>query len=285
MKLTSHVSRLIATLLIISSLTACDSSVSKTIPSVNEETISDAAVTLGVSVDTLESFFDNIGITYDDYIASLNQNNQTLSNLKEQIETTYDCTFDEYIETIITVNNKTIPDETKFHKFESKYSIYDAYIALDELNEDKTQLINYDAEIAIADENDNAYAFDALAYSNGEFRYYMNEINRIFGCKSVEVTNLSLFGGKGVTKPEKDNACMDKIFVYDDKTNEILEKMTLSVVTLKKDDENENITLALSNELGLIFKTTGSDSYEKMKKISNLDIQTRPLQTTETVDN
>lgn len=86
---------------------------------------------------------------------------------------------------------------------------------------------------------------------------------------------MSIFGGHGATRPDEDNPCMDRLFVYDDKTNEILEQITVSVLTMHFDNTDKNITLALSNELGLLFKTTGADSEKKMLKLSNLKFQVR----------
>lgn len=122
-----------------------------------------AAKTLGVSTDRLEAFFDNIDISYDDYINKLNSKNQTLAALKTSIETNYDCTFGEYIETVITVNNKTIPDAKKYDAFKSNLSVFDVYIRSNELNYDKNKLINYDVEIQSADTDNDVYAFDIIA--------------------------------------------------------------------------------------------------------------------------
>ena len=109
----------------------------------------------------------------------------------------------------------------------------------------------------------------------GDFRLYLDIMNENYGCKSVEFTNIAMFGGHGVIKPTESNPCMDSCFVYDDETGEILDKLTLSMLTMHFDDENKNITLALSNELGLLFKSTGTDSDEKMLKLSDLDFQIR----------
>ena len=118
-------------------------------------------------------------------------------------------------------------------------------------------------------------AFDIMQTYSGDYRRYLDYMNSTYGCKSVEFTNMSIFGGHGTTRPDEDNPCMDRLFVYDDKTNEILEQITVSVLTMHFDNTDKNITLALSNELGLLFKTTGADSEKKMLKLSNLEFQVR----------
>ena len=123
MKKTSNICKIMAAVITASCLTACNATTSKTIPAVNEATISEAANTLGVSTEDLEMYFENLDTTFDDYIETLNNNNTTLETLKENIEKNYDCTFKNYIDTVITVNNKTIPDDS-FSVFKSKYSVH-----------------------------------------------------------------------------------------------------------------------------------------------------------------
>lgn len=272
MKKTSNICKIMAAVITASCLTACNATTSKTIPAVNEATISEAANTLGVSTEDLEMYFENLDTTFDDYIETLNNNNTTLETLKENIEKNYDCTFKNYIDTVITVNNKTIPDDS-FSVFKSKYSVFDAYIPTAEIKDNT--LVNYNVSFVIADEADDTMAFDIMQTYSGDFRRYLDYMNSTYGCKSVEFTNMSIFGGYGATRPDEDNPCMDRLFVYDDKTNEILEQITVSVLTMHFDNTDKNITLALSNELGLLFKTTGADSEKKMLKLSNLKFQVR----------
>lgn len=103
----------------------------------------------------------------------------------------------------------------------------------------------------------------------------MNILHENYGCKSVELTNVAIFGGHGAKKPAESNSCMDNLFVYDDETDEILEKLTLSVLTMHYDNENDNVSLALSNELGLIFKAVGAESEKKILDLGNIDFQIR----------
>lgn len=276
MKLTSRICIIAMTIIMTGCLTGCDIKHTKqTIPAVNEIDIAEAVKTLDVSADDFEAFLQNIDTTYDDYIAQLNDNNKSLADMKKDIEATYDCSYEEYIKTVLAVNNKTAPDSSIYELFKSKYSNFDTYIPLEELDETKSKLKNYDISFEIADESEYAYAFDAIAYANGDFEAYMDYLNQVYDCTSAEFTNMALFGGHGVTRPEGENKCMDSLFVFDEKTNEILEKISIPVLTLHNEDENKNITLALCNEFGLVFKTTGADSYNKMLKLGNLDFQIR----------
>lgn len=281
MKLTPRcIINVFITMLLINTLTACDAGNTKTIPAVNEKTITEAAETFDISIEKFESYLNNLNISYDDYINSLNSQNQTLDDYKTKIEEGYDCTFEQYVDTVLVVNNKEIPDENTYTLLKSKYSLFDAYIPSDELNADKNSLVNYDIDISVADDDENVYAFDILAYCESDLRMYMDALNQKFDCKSIEITNISIFGGHGSIKPDGTNPCMDSLFVYDDKTNEILEPVILAVITMHYDNADDDITYALSNELGLIFKTSGSDSLEKMTKLDSLDIQIRKADTT-----
>lgn len=278
MKLTSRILTVVTLLSITSCLTACDYTPThqkQTIPAVNQIDIAEAVKTLDVSTEDFESFLKSIEVSYDEYVATLNDNNTSLETLKEDIEKKYNCTFDEYIKTVMTVNTKTVPDAKVYDVFKSKLSVLDAYIPIKELNTEKNKLVNYDISIEVADDCQDAYAFDAIAACQGNLETYMTVLNEMYDCSSVELTNISLFGGYGAKKPDSSNACMDALFVYDENTDEILQKILVPVITLHNDDESKNISLALSNELGLLFKTTGADSYEKMLNLSNLDFQIR----------
>ena len=284
-KLTSRISIIAMTILTTACLTACDidKTPSEMIPSVDDTSIEDAADVLGVSLEDFNAFLDNLNLSYDDYMGSLNKSNKSLSELKESIETMYDCTYSEYIKTIVAVNNKTVPDSSAYSVFTSEYSLYDAYIPVNELDDTKSTLINYDIHIKVADTDNDAYAFDAIVSCGGDFKTYVDTLNREYDCSSVEFTNISLYGGHGSFKPDETNACMDNLFVYDPQTNEILEVIIVPVMTLHSKDESKNITLALSNELGLIFRTEGADSYDKMLKLSNLNFQIRDAELSENV--
>ena len=253
--------------------TACDS-IEQTIPTVNDIDINDTISQLGVSIDDFTEFLSNIDMTYDEYIDTLNSNETTLSDLVDNVKTYYNCTYEEYVKATNLIREIDLPDESLYSIFESAYSAFDAYIPVSELNEAGTELINYGIEIAIADTAEDAYAFDIISVCNNDLASYMDILNGEYGCTSIEITNIALFGSYGITKPDDENACLDTLFVYDDETDEILQKITMPVITLHMEDGND-ITLALSNELGLIFKAVGSDSYEKMLNLSNLRFQIR----------
>lgn len=255
------------------SLTACTAPVVKedAIPSDNID-ITEAVKILDVPQKSFESFLSVLDMSYNEYMTTLKNGDRTLEDIKKSIEDTYNCDYKEYIETVLAVNTAKPPDKT-YNLFKSEFSSIDAYIPIDELNNDKNRLSAYDIDINVADNSEDAYAFDAIIPCQGDFKTYINVLNQLYGCSSVEFTNITIYGSYGITKPEKPNACMDYLFVYDERTNEILKPISLSVMTMHNDDDSKTITMALSNELGLLFKTTGTDSYEKMLKISNLEFR------------
>lgn len=274
MTLTNKFAKITATILATICLTAC-SAQNMTIPTADKISITDAADTLGITVADFEAFLESIDTTYDDYIDSLDKNNQTLDAIKKNIEDNYDCTFKDYVDTIVIVNNKEVPNGDEYTSFKSEYSVFDAYFANKDLDEKRSTLVNYDIAIEIAENSDDVYVFDIMQTCNSDFRTYFDTISKKYDCKSVELNNIAIFGGHGVAKPSETNPCMDRFFVYRDETGEILDKLIMSVLTMRFDDESKNITLALSNELGLLFKTTGADSQEKMRKLGDINFQIR----------
>ena len=275
MKTTSRIGVMIAALLAMT-LTACSDGKLQTpsIPAESVMNIEDAVKTLDVSTEDFNAYLDAMELSYDEYITDLSNRNINLSDLKSDIETAFGCSYDEYIKTVTVVNNKIIPD-ANYVIFPSNYSTYNAYIPVNALDNSKTQLTDGNIKIEIADESNDAYAFDVIAGCNNDFVTYMTVLNDAYGCSSAELTNITVYGGRGVIKPDGDNACMDSLFVYDKQTHEILETIVIPVLTLHNSDETKNVTLALSNELGLIFRTDGSDSFERMLKLCNLDLQIR----------
>lgn len=273
---TSKVSIIFTTVFIAFCFSACSlSAKDASIPTTNAMSIDEAAETLGITVDDFELFLSNINTSYDDYMKQLNTANQRLSDVKTNIETTYDCTFKNYIDTLDTINNKTTPSSDEYVSYKSKYSVYDAYFPKTELDETTNTLKTAKAVINVADDADNIAAFDMMPLCSGDFRLYFNKMIDKYKCDYIEVSNFTMLGGYGVTKPATTNPCMDKFFVYGDETGEILDKFTLSMLTLCYEDKNKNITLALSNEMGLLFQTTGAESRENMLKLKDLSFQVR----------
>lgn len=237
--------------------------------------MTDAAKTLGVTVDDFELFLDSLGVSYDDYIQKLNENNQKLDDIRTNIEKNYDCTFKNYIDTLVTVNNKTLPTSDKFKVYKSEYSVCDAYIPINKLDTKSDTIKSCDVVIYVADNANDIGAFDMMRLCGGDFRLYFDKMTEKYKCNSVEISTFSIFGGYGVTRPPEKNPCMDKFFVYSDETGEILDEFILSMLTFRYEDVSKNITLALSDELGLLFKTTGADSKEKMLQLKDFSFQIR----------
>ena len=280
MKTTSRIYSILLTILITINLTACSDTQNMNIPAVNETTINEAAETLGISTEKFKSFLDSMATPFDTFVEDMNADNKTIKEFRDEIEKNYDCTFEQYVDTVLAVSNKTTPDEEKYVLIKSDFSLFDAYIPSDELNENNDKLVNYDVNITVSDNDEDSYAFDVLQTQNYDLRMYMNILTKLYGCKSAEFSNIKMLGGYGSIKPEESNPCMDGIFIYDDKTGEILEELIVSALTLHFDNSEKDMTLALSNELGLMFKATGADSFEKISKLENLRFQIRKTTTT-----
>lgn len=247
----------------------------------NSEEIAKTAETLGTTEEKFNSFLSNINYTYDNFIATITANT-TLEDYKADIEKSYNCKFSEYIDTILLTTNKTPPDENEYKIFRSNLSTFDTYIPRTDLNDSNNTIKKYDIAIEVADECSDAYAFDAVFASNGNLETYIDTLNQLYKCNTASFTNMTLYCGYGIKKPQENNDCLNYLFVYDTDTNEILRPILVPVLTLQCDDPENNISLALSNELGLIFKTTGKDSYDKMLKLSNIKFQIRTPDKTQT---
>lgn len=273
---TSAIRNIFVTTLAALCLSACSLSAKDvTIPTENSISINEAAETLGITVDDFELFLTNLDTSYDDYMKQLSASKQSLSNVKTNIEKTYNCTFKNYIDTVDAINNETTPSSDDYVAYKSKYSVYDAYFPKTELNVTENTLKTAKAAIHVADDAENVVAFDMMQLCSGDFRLYFDRMIDKYKCDSVEISNFTMLGGYGVTKPAETNPCMDAFFVYGDETGEILDKFSLSMLTLCYKDENKNISLALSNEMGLLFQTTGAESRENMLKLKDLSFQVR----------
>lgn len=276
MKLTSKAIMTFLTLIVASGLSGCNATnTNMTIPAVSETNIDEAATTLGVSVDDLNSFFNSIGITYGDYVEILNSQNQSISDLKSNIENKYDCTFKEYVQAYVLINGAEPPSDQKYNVFPSQYSLYDAYVESTELNDAADTLINYNVSIAIADSDTDTYAFDVMSLCNSDFKTYIATIVDNYKCDYIDFSTVTLTGSHGSIQPEDANACINNLFIYDEKTGDVSEQIPTAVLTLHYENEDENRSFALSNELGLIFKATGADSKEKISRLADLDFQIR----------
>ena len=261
---------------VISSFSAC-SSENLTIPTVNEGvTLSDLASKLDVSDEEFNKYLESLNMSYDEFITNMNNNNQDIDAMKKGIEEAYNCKYSEYIRTVILVSNTEEPDANKYTPMISKYGIYNTYVPTAELSADKTKLKNYDVAINIADEDEDAYAFDVINNCSGDLSLYMTALNDAYQCTSAEITNITVLGNYGVKKPKEDNSLLNSMFVFNKNTDDVLEQISIPVITLHFDkDESRNKTLALCNEMGLIFKTEGADSLDKMLDIINIDFQVR----------
>lgn len=218
MKLTSKAIMTFLTLIVASGLSGCNATnTNMTIPAVSETNIDEAATTLGVSVDDLNSFFNSIGITYGDYVEILNSQNQSISDLKSNIENKYDCTFKEYVQAYVLINGAEPPSDQKYNVFPSQYSLYDAYVESTELNDAADTLINYNVSIAIADSDTDTYAFDVMSLCNSDFKTYIATIVDNYKCDYIDFSTVTLTGSHGSIQPEDANACINNLFIYDEK--------------------------------------------------------------------
>jgi hypothetical protein len=232
---------------------------------------------LGISETTLLDFLNAVDMPYEDYIA----HNPDAAELRKKVEEQYECTYEDYVDMMIRVNTSPPPSLVEYTPFVSQYSIYDAYIKADDITkkDDKSYLKDGTIEVTIADKDDDSYIFDVLNMCDGDFSLYMTALHDSYECTSAEITNLTLYGNHGITtKTEdgKENKLLSDMFAVRADTNEVAEEIIIPVVTLKyHDDETQNKTFALCNELGLIFKTTGKDSFDTMYKLANTEFQIR----------
>jgi hypothetical protein len=117
-----------------------------------------------------------------------------------------------------------------------------------------------------------------LSYVGGDIPTFITGANDIFGCESVEITNVNVYAGYGVKKPANNNKMISDLFNVKLGNDELYKAIPMPVLTLKYADESKNITFGIIDSAGIIFITKDIKSLQKMDNTDFFDMQVRQTQ-------
>ena len=267
-----HKTILIAVMLAITTiLSGCDNA-QKEIPSDSKPSIETTVETLDIDLDTFNNYLDAMHITYNDFLSMLSSQNTDAAGLKEMVEKNYDCTYLEYIKTLTLLNSGPAPSSDKYIKLSPTYNLYDAYFPADQaklVTNDDVNIKPYiqfgDIVITVAETDENVNIFDNFSNLSTNFKSYMSYINKTYDADKIIIEMpLTLNCNHGVKKPTEENKLLENNFKFN-ADQEIIEELSLTVVGICKG--NDITYYGLSNELGLLFKTTNRDELYNLENI------------------
>ena len=267
-----HKTILIAVMLAITTiLSGCDNA-QKEIPSDSKPSIETTVETLDIDLDTFNNYLDAMHITYNDFLSMLSSQNTDVAGLKEMVEKNYDCTYLEYIKTLTLLNSGPAPSSDKYIKLSPTYNLYDAYFPADQaklVTNDDVNIKPYiqfgDIVITVAETDENVNIFDNFSNLSTNFKSYMSYINKTYDADKIIIEMpLTLNCNHGVKKPTEENKLLENNFKFN-ADQEIIEELSLTVVGICKG--NDITYYGLSNELGLLFKTTNRDELYNLENI------------------
>ena len=267
-----HKTILIAVMLAITTiLSGCDNA-QKEIPSDSKPSIETTVETLDIDLDTFNNYLDAMHITYNDFLSMLSSQNTDVAGLKEMVEKNYDCTYLEYIKTLTLLNSGPAPSSDKYIKLSPTYNLYDAYFPADQaklVTNDDVNIKPYiqfgDIVITVAETDENVNIFDNFSNLSTNFKNYMSYINKTYDADKIIIEMpLTLNCNHGVKKPTEENKLLENNFKFN-ADQEIIEELSLTVVGICKG--NDITYYGLSNELGLLFKTTNRDELYNLENI------------------
>ena len=267
-----HKTILIAAMLAITTiLSGCDNA-QKEIPSDSKPSIETTVETLDIDLDTFNNYLDAMHITYNDFLSMLSSQNTDVAGLKEMVEKNYDCTYLEYIKTLTLLNSGPAPSSDKYIKLSPTYNLYDAYFPANQaklVTNDDVNIKPYiqfgDIVITVAETDENVNIFDNFSNLSTNFKSYMSYINKTYDADKIIIEMpLTLNCNHGVKKPTEENKLLENNFKFN-ADQEIIEELSLTVVGICKG--NDITYYGLSNELGLLFKTTNRDELYNLENI------------------
>ena len=267
-----HKTILIAVMLAITTILSGCNNAQKEIPSDSKPSIETTVETLDIDLDTFNNYLDTMHITYNDFLSMLSSQNTDAAGLKEMVEKNYDCTYLEYIKTLTLLNSGPAPSSDKYIKLSPTYNLYDAYFPADQaklVTNDDVNIKPYiqfgDIVITVAETDANINIFDNFSNLSTNFKSYMSYINKTYDADKIIIEMpLTLNCNHGVKKPTEENKLLKNNFKFN-ADQEIIEELSLTVVGICKG--NDITYYGLSNELGLLFKTTNRDELYNLENI------------------
>ena len=292
-----HLTTLTAcSLLAITCFTGCSSNDRQldTVPS--NTTMAEAASIWGVDESDLNTYFEMIDMSWDEFIEQINTAQLTLADFKKEVEDANPdgADFADYIQFTLfdTGENAETPDESVYTYLDSDYGSFDVYFRTDDL---KGMTFSNIKNSEIITDSESVYNSPFLYAQNfgTDITVLTSFINDAFaedgyliGTEMLPV--LVLNGNTGKTLPDyaKDNPFFDDGYVWsigdDDSLNETSACAVVAIhyyktgvsdiETRDKETIAKDFVLLCSSDFGFIVK---ADSYKDLVAITNLDIQVR----------
>ena len=243
--------------------------------------INDLTKQLGVSAEIFEAYLNSIDMDFEGYVKYLNSIQMTPAQLSADMREKTGYSYSDYIQTMTLIGNKTIPDSTLYDKIAtggtstSETAEVDVYIS----KVSRENLANSEITMSpttLGDEQIVKYfhLYALLSYVNGDIPAFISGANGVFGCESVEITNINVYADYGVKAPNNKNAMIDDLFNVTE-SGEIYKAIAMPVLTLKFADESKNISFGVIDPAGLIFTANDIESLKKMGDIEFFDMHVR----------
>lgn len=256
-----------------------------------DATIADAAKTFAVTEDEFQAYLDLNELTWDDFVANLNDTSSTFESLKEDMENNFaedealkNATAADYIRYNLTEspeNNAEI-DESKYKEIKTLGGRYKVYFAnkdvnkfdvISEENSTENEIINTIAQYG----TNPAYMLTAIESFHIDEKEDIKETHHsVEFIKSFVIKGNS---GKILTEDMEKNPFFSKdyIYTYDD-DKELKETAVANIIGIYNYDNNntriekDDVYLLYVSNFGLLLK---SDDYKKLMELSDMDIQVR----------
>ena len=239
------------------------------------ESIDELAKRLNTPTEILDAYLAALNITYEDFVDELNKLQVTPEQFAANTLQQSGYSFADFIQMYTLINNAEPPDEAIYDKIATGGTLTSETANIDVYLSKSTRQALKKENIEIhptTDGNDKTvklfHLFALLSYTGGDIPTFVSAANEAFCCQSVEITNVNIYCNYGFEKPENDNAMISDLFNIQTDTNNVYKAVAMPVLTLKFDDETQNITFGVVESLGILFT---ADNVTTLTKLSNTD--------------
>lgn len=270
-------------------LTGCANSNNRIETVSDSMTIDTVATALEVDKDRLQTYFDLVGLTFDEFKQNLNASGSSIEDFKKSIETQCPegATVADYFEFNIFDADESNSAEisSEFRQIDTPNSTYDIYWKDSDLKGMTFKDFSGSEIVTGADSQYNQLVLAFQQYGSNP-NILAPAVDGMLGEDGYKVSvellpNILLYGDSGKKLPEdqKDNPFFaDGYFWTYGDDNELLEQSAGYVIGVhyykneKLERSDKDFYIMATNDFGFIIKTT---SYEDLTKIAKLPLQVR----------
>jgi hypothetical protein len=230
--------------------------------------IEDLAQRLDVPTKIFEAYLAAIDVNYDDFTDHLNTAQMTPEEFAEYMQLTTGYAYSDYIQVLTLLSNAEPPDEEFYDKITAgETANVDVFISRSSrgnLSENGIAMHPTPSD----DEQATRLFHLYLLLQRGNIPLFITGANDVFGCESVELTNINIYANYGVAKPDNDNEMVSSMFSIREGTNEIFNPTAMPVMTLRFDDSSRDFAVGVISSAGIMFI---ADSVEPLKMMNDVD--------------